>query len=363
MAGTKKDFTDHGYSQYSLGTLGVTPLFNVASVGASAVGTTVQAIFVTPSRIKLSAIAIGSTAVSTINGSISFNIVVGPGAYESGATAATGSYTLTGVPLDTFDNVYTINGVVTTAPQATANTLAQQATADALAITADTATNGVTAVAVGANINLTANTVGVAGNFITTVGSSTGGDTVTANQTVLSGGSNGALTVGTVQNDNRTLPLIQQASDAIAGQFVGGGAGITTDFAIAGQALFTTDVSINAINTPNITTAGGSAVFGDVPTLLGQQVLAASDAVFERGQIITLRVFTPIGGSITNLVVSAVAEVRNLNEPSTPSELQPGQLNDSGMPNLMGQFQSFTTPNSPSAIKIQNVRQVSGVTF
>src|SRR6266851_9737224 len=110
MAGTKKDFTDHGYCQYSIGALGITPLFNVATVGASVVGTTVQASFVTPCRLKLSAIAIACSAVSTINGSISFNIVVGSGAYESGATAALGTFTLTGVPLDTFDNVYTING-------------------------------------------------------------------------------------------------------------------------------------------------------------------------------------------------------------------------------------------------------------
>jgi hypothetical protein len=353
MAGTKKDFTDHGYSQYSLGTLGVTPLFNVPTIGASVVGTTVQAYFVTPSRIKLSAIAIACSAVSTINGSVSFNIVVGSGAYESGATAAVGSYTLTGVPTTGDNNVYTINGDVVTVAQTTGNTLAVQATADAAAITAATALTGVTAAAAGANINLTANTAGVASNFITTFGSSTGGDTVTANQVQLSGGSNGGLTVGTVQNDNRTLPYYNQAATSNQIQIAGGGSGITTNFALPGEALFATDVSINAINTPGILVAtGGSAVFGDVPTALGQQVLAASDAVFERGQILTLRVFTPSGGSITNLIVSAVSEVRNLNEPSTPQEVQ---LNDP--------LQGFVTPNTPGNISIKNVRQVSGVTF
>jgi hypothetical protein len=352
MAGTKKDFTDHGYSQYSLGTLGVTPLFNVPTVGASVVGTTVQAYFVTPSRIKLSAIAIACSAVSTISGAVSFNIVVGSGVYESGATSAVGSFTLTGAPTTGQSNNYHINGDLVTVAQTT-GTLAAQATADAAAITAATALTGVTAVAVGANINLTANTAGVAGNFITTSGSSTGGDTVTANQVQLSGGSNGTLTVGTVQNDNRTLPYYNQAATSSQVQIAGGGSGITTNFAVAGETLFATDVSINAINTPGILVAtGGSAVFGDVPTALGQQVLAASDAVFERGQILTLRVFTPSGGSITNLIVSAVSEVRNLNEPSTPIEVQ---LNDP--------LQGFVTPLTPGNIGIQNVRQVSGVTF
>jgi hypothetical protein len=353
MAGTKKDFTDAGYSSYTLGTLGVTSLFNVPTIGASAVSTTVQAYFVTPSRIKLSAIAIACSAVSTISGAVSFNIVVGSGAYESGATTAVGSYTLTGVPTTGETNTYTINGDVVTNAQLTTNSLAAQATSDAAAITAATALTGVTAAAVGANINLTANTSGVGGNFITTTGSSNGGDTVTANQLQLSGGSNGALTTGTVQNDNRTLPYYNQAATSNQVQIAGGGSGITTNFALAGNALFATDVSINAVNTPGILVAtGGSAVFGDVPTLLGQQVLAASDAVFERGQILTLRVVTPAGGSITNLIVSAVSEVRNLNEPSTPIEIQ---LND--------QLQGFVTPNSANIVRIQNVRQVSGVTF
>lgn len=357
MAGTKKDFTDDGYCQYSLGTLGVTNLFSVATIGASSVGTTVQSSFVAPCRLKLSAIAVSVSTVSTINGSVSFNIVVGSGAYESGSTAATGSYTLTGAPTTTFNNVYTINGVVTTNAQLTANTLAQQATSDAAAITAATATNGVTAVAVGANINLTANTAGVAGNFITTVGSSTGGDTVTANQAVLSGGSNGTLTVGTVQNDNSTLPYYNHASTAEPVQVAGGGSGIVTDLALPGQALFAQDVSINAINTPGILTTGGSAVFGDIPTAEGQQVLAASDAVFPRGAIITLRVFTPIGGSITGLTVSAVSEVRPLNTPPDPIQVQPGQTNP------VGQIQGFVSPTSVDAVRIQNVRQVSGFTF
>jgi hypothetical protein len=110
MAGTKKDFTDHGYSQYSIGTLGVTKLFDVPTIGASVVPTTVQASFVTPSRIKIASIAVSALAVSDISGTIAFNIVVGAGAYETiGAVAAVGTYTLTGAPLTGANNLYTIN--------------------------------------------------------------------------------------------------------------------------------------------------------------------------------------------------------------------------------------------------------------
>src|ERR1700689_2160292 len=99
MAGTKRDFTDDGYKQYSLGTLGVTPLFNVPAIGASVAPTTVQAYFVTPCRMKISSIAVSASAVSAIDGTIAFNIVVGAGAYETlTPVAATGEYFISGTP-------------------------------------------------------------------------------------------------------------------------------------------------------------------------------------------------------------------------------------------------------------------------
>lgn len=350
MAGTKKDFTDLGYSQYSIGTLGITQLFNVPTIGASVVPTTVQASFVTPSRIKISAVAVSALAVSTISGTIAFNIVVGAGAYETiGAVAAVGTYTLSGIPHTGSNNIYTIGGVAITNAQLTTNSLSAQATSDAAAITAGSAL--VSATAAGATINLTALTTGLAGNDISTVGTSTGGDTVTANQPYLTGG-NDASGITVVQNDNRTLPYYNQAASSNQIQIAGGGSGITTNFALAGQALFATDVAIDPFTTPQILTTGGTAVFGDVPTALSNVVLAASDAVFERGQLITLRFVTPAGASVTGFTVSAVTEVRNLNEPSTPAEVQ-----------YNNQLQGFQTPNTPGIITIANVRQVSGVTF
>ena len=98
MAGTKKDFTDHGYCQYSVGALHVVQLFNVPAIGAGVASTVVQARFVTPARVKIAAIGLYASALNTIDGSIGFNIVVGSGAYDTGATNATGTYTITGVP-------------------------------------------------------------------------------------------------------------------------------------------------------------------------------------------------------------------------------------------------------------------------
>src|ERR1700691_3800604 len=124
MESRKKDFTDHGYRQYSIGTLGVTQLFNVPTIGASVAPTTVQASFVTPSRIKIASIAISALAVATVSGAIAFNIVVGAGAYETvAAVAAVGTFTLTGVPTTGDNNIYTIGGVAITNAQLTANTL------------------------------------------------------------------------------------------------------------------------------------------------------------------------------------------------------------------------------------------------
>ena|ERR1700722_1191994 len=248
MAGTKKDFTDDGYCQYSLGTLGVTTLFNIPVVGADLVNTTVEAVFVTPARMKISAIGIAFTAIDSIAGTDAFNIVVGSGAYTQGVT---------------------------------------------------------------------------------------------------------------VQNDNATLPYYNHASTAEPVQIAGGGSGITTDFALPGQALFAADVAFTVANFPNITALGGvAAAIGDVPTAESNIVLAASDAVFQRGQIITLRLVTTAStGSITNLVVTAVTEVRPLNWPPDPAQVQPGQTNTNG------QIQGFVNPTSVDAVRIQNVRPVSGVTF
>lgn len=355
MSGTKKDFTDDGYCQYSVGALAVTPLFNVATVGASVVPGTVQAYFVTPCRMKISAIAVSASAVSTIAGTIAFNIVVGTGAYETVApVAATGQYILSGTPTTGDTDIYTIGGVVIDSAQTTGNTLAVQATADAAAITAGSAL--VSATAAGAVVYITALTPGLAGNNITTVGSSTGGVNVVANQVYLTGGDD-AGGIAVVANDNATLPYYNHASTAEPVQIAGGGSGITTNFAVAGEALFAYDVAIDPENTPAILTTGGTAVFGDVPTLLGTQTLAASDAVFERGQVLTLRFLTPAGASVTNFVVSAVTEVRPLNWPPDPIQKQPGQTNTNG------QVQGFVTPTSVDAITIQNVRPVSGVTF
>lgn len=353
MAGTKKATTDEGYGAYCLGTLAATPLFKVPAIGAGVVNTTVQDYFVTPSRLKIAAIAIYGSAFSAIDGSLKFNIVVGPGAYETLApVAASGIFTLTGVPTTGDTNNYLINNVLVAVAQTTGNTLAAQATADAAAITALTGTTLVTAVESGNEVVVTANTAGAEGNFIATSASTTGGVTIRPNQTFLVGGSD-ASGVVPVANDNQQMYAYNQASSAngVQNQLVGGGSGITTNFAVPGQALFASDVLINPLNTPLILTTGGSAVFGDIPTAEGLQTLVASDAVFQRGQLLTLRVTTPGGGSITNFQVVALTEPRPLN---SPSHTEP-QFQWNGPAPLNG-------PQAPGP-SLVNVRPTSGYTF
>ncbi len=280
---------------YVLGTLAAIRPFGKQTISTAQVSTTVQDLFVLPSRLKIPKINAAFTGISALDGSVSFNIVVGTGTYAPGAgTAAHGTYTLTGVPLDTKNNLYTINGFLTTAPQATANSLAQQATADALAITADTASNGVTAAAVGAVITVTANSVGAYGNAITTVGSATaGGDVVTANQAHLSGGANetGITVAG---NDNSST------------------SGFCTNPAVNGQALFNIDIPITAANFPGATTAGGSAGLGLIPTF--------PDAVYKCGAILTLRIIAATGSTLTNFTISADTIIQPL-EATFPSQV------------------------------------------
>jgi hypothetical protein len=107
----------------------------------------------------------------------------------SAAVAAHGTYTITGVPATGSNNVYTINGHVATAPQTTLNSVTVQAAADVVVINAVPAIAAIaTATSSLGVITITANVAGAAGNAITTVGASTGGDVVTADQAVLAGG-------------------------------------------------------------------------------------------------------------------------------------------------------------------------------
>jgi hypothetical protein len=108
------------------------------------------------------------------------------------ASFATGSFLLSGAPATGQNNTYVINGTSIVAPQTTGNTLNQQATADALVIAG--VFPSLLAHAVASTVVIQAPTRGVAGNAVTTTASSSGGDTVVANQATLSGGSNGPFT-------------------------------------------------------------------------------------------------------------------------------------------------------------------------
>jgi hypothetical protein len=227
---------------YVLGSCVPVQLFNLASVGAGVVPTTIEQTFVLPCRCKIPKINVSFTAIDSLSGSNLFNIVQGTEAtYETAASAiaAYGSFTLTGVPAVGFTNNYVINGVIVSVAQ-TAVSLATQATADAAAITAATATTLVTAAAVGAVVTVTANTAGYAGNYISTSSYTNGGDVVTSNQLFLGGGSNNTG-VSTAGNDNSST------------------SGFCTNPAVDGDALFNQDVPFIVPNFRNAHTAAVAA--------------------------------------------------------------------------------------------------------
>jgi hypothetical protein len=264
-----------------------------ATVAASTVSSTVLARKLLPIAAKIGVVAVYFTAITALDGSASFNIVVGEGSESGTSSSATGTYTLTGTPTTTDTNTYVINGITTTNAQTTGNTLAVQATSDAAAITAATATNHVTAVAVGAVITLTANTAGPAGNGITTTGSSNGGDTVTANQAALSGGASGVGPVGPADQTD------------VSGTPYAIGASVASGYAAAGNQVFSVDQALTVgagVGAPLyqpalavVTTATGG-VLRFVPTV--------PDTIYPAGTVLTLRAATSSTTSITNFVVS-----------------------------------------------------------
>jgi hypothetical protein len=217
---------------YVLGACVPVQLFNLPAVGAGVVPTTIEATFVLPCRCKIPKINVSFTAIDSLAGTDLLNIVQGTSAaYTVGnvagndnsstsgfctnpavdgdalfninvpitvanfpnahttAVAATGYFTLSGIPTTTFSNIYGFGSLGTvTVSQTTGNTLAVQAAADAAAITA--AAIGITATSSGPQVILTATTAGSQGNFISTSASTTGGDSIFTGQLLLSGGIN-----------------------------------------------------------------------------------------------------------------------------------------------------------------------------
>lgn len=279
---------------YLLSAVSAFKMFGKQSPAASQTAATVQDLFVTPSRLKIPKINVAFTAISSLAGDCFFNIVVGTGAYETTGTAASATVTLTGSPLTTKNNVYTINGIVISAPQLTANSLTQQAAADVLLINAQSGATKVFATSAAGVITLVAQP-GVAGNAITlTAVGDAGGDTATASGATLTGGT-------------ATTALVVPGNDNSSSY------GFNSNTAPNGAALFNIDVPITLANFPGATLAGGgSSGLGLIPTFY--------DAVFACGSILTLRVVTPAGGSITNLTISADAIVQPL-DATFPSQV------------------------------------------
>lgn len=295
----KKGVQSEARETYTTNVLACTRMFSLPTVGAGFVASTISDLFPIPGRVKIPKIAIACSAISTTDGSITANIVVGSGSYDTAAVQASGTYTLTGTPTNANTNTYTIGGHAVVSNQATANSLSQQATADANAINADGTVGAlVHATAVGAVITIKYNEYGTSGNGVTTTGTSSGGDTVTANQASLTGGV-AATGITVPQNDNSSS------------------SGFCTNVAPAGSALFAQDIPFNTTVFPGLTTGSGgfSAPLGLIPTF--------PDAVFSQlNGPLTLRLNTPAGtGSITQLVVTAYMEIQPLSA-TFPSQNQ-----------------------------------------
>ena len=132
-------------------------------------------------------------------------------------------------------------------------------------------------------------------------------------------GVTGAYTQGSIAgNDNSSVPNVS-LRDSTTGQptTISGGAGICTNPAVPGNALFAADVLFNTTNFPNLTTGTGTGVSY-------AQVLVPSSpvAVYPAGAVLTLRVTTPAStGSISNLLIGATLEPQPLSAsfPAFPS--------------------------------------------
>lgn len=303
----KKGVQSEARETYTTNVLATTVMFKKASIGAGVVSSTISDLFPLPGRVKIPKIAIACTGISATDGSITANIVVGTGAYETGAVAATNGAVWTGAPNHDGTVTVTVAGhavVYTEVGGDTTPTILMGHVA--AAVNADgTVGPLVTATNVAGHLILTWNEQGTAGNGQTLSVSTTDtfGGTFVRDAATFTGG---AAATGIVlpQNDNSS-------------QF-----GFCSNPAPAGAALFSQDIPFNTTVFPGLTTGAGgaSAPLGLIPTY--------PDAVFSPANgPLTLRLTTAADvGSITNLVVTAYMEIQPLSA-TFPSQNQSPALN------------------------------------
>lgn len=124
-------------------------------------------------------------------------------------------------------------------------------------------------------------------------------------------------------NDNSSVPGIsynaqgQAVGSGTAGATPAGGSGFCSNPAVAGNAMFATDITFNTTNFPNLTTGTGTGA-----TYAQPFVPTSPDAVWPNCGLMTLRLLVPSGQSITNFGVFAVFEPGPLSA-SYPSAQQP----------------------------------------
>jgi hypothetical protein len=164
----------------------INPNGNFLQYGSAVIGNSLSLLTTNGPTSSVSTGDAGGSALfpSTVTASLA-NIIAG-----GSAPAATGTYTITGAPTTGQNNGYTIGGTLVNSAQLTANTITQQAAADVVAINANTTVNKLVVASSAAGVvTITALAPGTLGNGITTTGTGNAGDTLTANQGSLAGGS------------------------------------------------------------------------------------------------------------------------------------------------------------------------------
>jgi hypothetical protein len=269
-----------------------------ASIAASQATSTVVSQL--PLTVSCKIMAATVTYSASVSGGALFNIVVGGGTYEGTTTAGVvsrGTFTITGAPLTGQNNTYTMNGIAIACPQTTGNSVTQQAVADIAVLNAaafsstanawvgTTTPEGYAFSNAAGVITYTALGYGPAYNITPTVNAGAGGDAVAVV----------ASTGGVLPNP---VPTVAQSD-----QFWLSGA---HNFAAAGNSVYPFDQGIQP-GYPYV------AQYFPVPT-------PQFDVLYQQGQVLTLRMYTPTSATLTNFKVALLLKTLDVIE-THPSNL------------------------------------------
>jgi len=311
--------------------------FTEVSPGAGVANSTVQTRLMPGALYKIRKVAVSFTAIDNVSGDDLFNLVVGTGSYDTGATNASQTVTVSGTWAQNDTATVTINGhnVVATVTQGSP-TLTNVAADIVAAILADTTSNLiVTASNIAGVVTITALVPGTGGNAITiaVAKSSTSGTIARGGATLAGGAAQTGVTLA--PNDNSfssgTQTPVSSTTDGSGVVTTASGVGYPTNVAVAGMAVFSQDIPFTTASYPagayqpatgyTMTYAPGFIAVAIATGGYGVFVPPNYDAVYPGLLPLTLRCQTPVvSGSITSLSVMVQIATR------TPLA-NPGSLN------------------------------------